>query len=83
MIWAMESRILRKYKGIVFFTRKASKKLVQFHDTTENEKNGKKIENTEAKGQEIFTFSDGEMGMKFWSECTQLPHLEKQIRKNN
>ena len=27
-----------------------------------NEKNGEKIENTSAKEQEIFTFSDGENG---------------------
>ena len=56
----MESRILRKNRGIVLFTREAIEKLSQFQNTTENEKNGKKIENTAAKEQEIFTFSVGE-----------------------
>ena len=51
---------MRKYRGIVLFTREAIEKLSQFQNTTENEKNGKKIENTAAKEQEIFTFSDGE-----------------------
>ena len=56
----MESRILRKNRVVVLFTREAIEKLAQFQNTTENEKNGKKIENTAAKEQEIFTFSDGE-----------------------
>ena len=56
----MESRILRKNKGVVLFTRKAIEKMVQFPNTTENEKNGGKVENTAAKKQDIFTFSDGE-----------------------
>ena len=42
------------------FTREAIEKLAQFQNTTENGGNGKKIENTVAKEQEIFTFSDGE-----------------------
>ena len=43
------------------FTREAIEKLAQFRRmATENEKNGEKIENTAAKEQEIFTFSDGE-----------------------
>ena len=56
----MESRILRKNRGVVLFTREAIEKLAQFQNATENEKNGEKIENTAAKEQEIFTFSDGE-----------------------
>ena len=56
----MESRILRKNRWIVLFTREAIEKLAQFQNATENEKNGEKIENTAAKEQEIFTFSDGE-----------------------
>ena len=60
-VLAMESRILRKNKGrVVLLTRKAIEKLAQFQNATENEKNGEKIENTAAKEQEIFTFSDGE-----------------------
>ena len=59
-VLAMGSRILRKNKGVVLFTRQAIEKMVQFPNTTENEKNGEKIENTAAKEQEIFTFSDGE-----------------------
>ena len=56
----MESRILRKNMGVVLFTREAIEKLAKFQNATENEKNGEKIENTAAKEQEIFTFSDGE-----------------------
>ena len=56
----MESRVLRKNRGVVLFTREAIEKLAQFQNATENEKNGEKIENTAAKEQEIFTFSDGE-----------------------
>ena len=56
----MENRILRKNRGVVLFTREAIEKLAQFQNATENEKNGEKIENTSAKEQEIFTFSDGE-----------------------
>ena len=56
----MESRILRKNRGIVLFTREAIEKLAQFQNATENEKNGEKIENTAAKEKGIFTFSDGE-----------------------
>ena len=59
-VLAMESRILRKNRGVVLLTRKAIEKLAQFQNATENEKNGEKIENTAAKEQEIFTFSDGE-----------------------
>ena len=59
-VLAMESRIFRKYSGVVLFAREAIEKLAQFHNATGNEKNGKKIENTAAKEQEIFTFSDGE-----------------------
>ena len=59
-VLAMESRVLRKNRGLVLFTRKAIEKLAQFQNTTENEKNGEKIENTAAKEQEFFTFSDGE-----------------------
>ena len=59
-VLAMESRILRKNRWIVLFTREAIEKLAQFQNATENEKNGEKIENTAAKEQEIFTFSDGE-----------------------
>lgn len=59
-VLAMESRILRKNRGVVLFTREAIEKLAQFQNATENEKNGEKIENTAAKEQEIFTFSDGE-----------------------
>ena len=60
IVLAMESRILRKNRGVVLFTREAIEKLAQFQNATENEKNGEKIENTAAKEQEIFTFSDGE-----------------------
>ena len=56
----MESRILGKNREIILFTREAIEKLAQFQNATENEKNGEKIENTAAKEQEIFTFSDGE-----------------------
>ena len=56
----MESRILRKNRGVVLFTREAIEKLTQFQNATENEKNGEKIENAAAKEQKIFTFSDGE-----------------------
>ena len=59
-VLAMESRILRKNRGVVLFTREAIEKLAQLQNATENEKNGEKIENTAAKEQEIFTFSDGE-----------------------
>ena len=55
----MESRILRKNRRVVLFTREVIEKLAQFQTATENEKNGEKIENTAAKEQEIFTFSDG------------------------
>ena len=55
----MESIILRKNRVIVLFTRESIEKLPQFQNATENEKNGEKIENTAAKEQEIFTFSDG------------------------
>ena len=48
-VLAMESRILRKNKGVVLFTREAIEKLTQFQNATENEKNGEKIENTAAK----------------------------------
>ena len=57
----MESKILRKNRGGSFvYTCEAIEKLAQFQNATENEKNGEKIENTAAKEQEIFTFSDGE-----------------------
>ena len=56
----MESRILGKNREIILFTREAIEKLAQFQNATENEKNVDKIENTAAKEQEIFTFSDGE-----------------------
>ena len=56
----MEIRILRKNRRVVLFTCEAIEKLAQFQNATENEKNGEKIENTAAKEQEIFTFSDGE-----------------------
>ena len=56
----MESKILRKNRGVVLFTCEAIEKLAQFQNTTENGKNGEKIENTAAKEQEIFTFYDGE-----------------------
>ena len=59
-VLAMESRILRKNRGIVLLTREAIEKLAQFQNATENEKNGEKIENIAAKEQETFTFSDGE-----------------------
>ena len=59
-VLAMESRVLRKNRRVVLFTREAIEKLAQFQNATENEKNGEKIENTAAKEQEIFTFSDGE-----------------------
>ena len=59
-VLAMESRVLRKNRMIVLFTRQAIEKLAQFQNAIENEKNGEKIENTAAKEQEIFTFSDGE-----------------------
>ena len=65
------------------YTRKAIEKLPQFQNATENEKNGDKIENSVAKEQEIFTLSDGKMGMKFLRECTMEHHLIKQRRKNN
>ena len=45
----MDSRILRKNRVIVLFTREAIEKLAQFQNATENEKNGEKIENTAAK----------------------------------
>lgn len=57
----MESRILRKNRWIVLFTREAIEKLAQFQNATENEKNEEKIENAAAKGQEIFTFSNYEI----------------------
>ena len=56
----MESIILRKNRVIVLFTRESIEKLAQFQNATENVINGEKIENTAAKEQEIFTFSDGE-----------------------
>ena len=59
-VLAMESRILRKNRGVVLLTLEVIEKLAQFQNATENEKNGEKIENTAAKEQEIFTFSDGE-----------------------
>ena len=59
-VLAMESRILRNNRWIVLFIREAIEKLAQFQNATENEKNGEKIENTAAKEQEIYTFSDGE-----------------------
>ena len=58
----MESIILRKNRVIALFTRESIEKLPQFQNATENEKNGEKIENTSAKEQEIFTFSDGKNG---------------------
>ena len=48
-VLAMESRILRKNRGVVLLTRKAIEKLAQFQNATENEKNGEKIEYTAAK----------------------------------
>ena len=59
-VLAIDSRILKKNRVVVLFTREAIEKLAQFQNATENEKNGEKIENTAAKEQEIFTFSDGE-----------------------
>ena len=59
-VLAMKSRVLRKNRVVVLFTREAIEKLAQFQNATENEKNVDKIENTAAKEQEIFTFSDGE-----------------------
>ncbi len=49
-VLAIESRILRKNRGVVvLFTREAIEKLDQFQNATANEKNGEKIENAAAK----------------------------------
>ena len=44
-VLAMESRILRKNRGIFLFTREAIEKIAQFQKATENEKNGESIGN--------------------------------------
>ena len=49
IVLAVESRILRKNRGLFLFTREAIEELPQFQNATENEKNGEKIENTAAK----------------------------------
>ena len=59
-VLAIDSRILKKNRVVVLFTREAIEKLTKFQNATENETKGEKIENTEKKEQEIFTFSDGE-----------------------
>ena len=65
------------------FTREAIEKLAQFQNATENEKNGEKIENTAAKEQEIFTFSDGKNGYEILEGMHHGTSPVKQRRKNN